>query len=297
MLFEDLQALAAVIECASLTKAAQRLSLSQSAVSRRIQSLEESLGTELLDRGSRPPVPTAMGLRIYEGATRLLRDAEQLRLIPQEAAAPRGKFRVGFIQVVADAAVLEAVISIKRTFPELDMQVVTNWSSILQQLLAQGELDAATLLLPAPSHLPQGMDGERVTTLEMLVVQSKRYPVVASSTDIHSLAAQEWILNPLGCAYRAALEAAMGGCGRTLKLGVDTHGAAIQMRMIAAGLGLGLQPRRLLQESPLRDELSVVEVSDFALQMDIWMAHPMQPGNLKRANELLAQHVVKGFRG
>jgi len=296
MLLEDLRALAAVVDCASLTKAAEKMRLTQSAVSRRIQNLEESLGVILLDRTSRPPTPTPMGFRIYEGALGLLRDAEQLRRIPQEAATPHGKFRVGFTQVVADVVVLEAVTTIKNSFPVLEMQVVTNWSSQLQQLLVDGELDAATLLLTPPSQLPPGLDGMRAATLDILVVQSRRHPVVDHSADIQILSCNEWILNPKGCGYRAALESAMGGRGKKLKLGVDTHGAAIQMRMIAAGLGLGLIPKRLLEESALKDELSVVNVPDFALQMDIWVAHPMHPGNLRQANVLLTQQVVDGFR-
>lgn len=296
MLLEDLKALAAVVECASLTKAAERLHLTQSAVSRRIQNLEESLGAALLDRTSRPPVPTPMGSRIYEGALGLLRDAEQLRRIPQEAASPRGRYRVGITQIVADVVVLDAVTLIRKTFPELEMRVVTHWSSELQRLLIQGDLDAATLLLAAPSHLPQGMEGERITTLDMQVVQSKRRPMVASLTDMKGLSDAEWILNPLGCGYRAALESAMGMRGQALKIGVDTHGAGMQMRMVAAGLGLGLLPGRLLRESPLQEELSIVQVSDFSLRMDIWVAHPLRPGNLKRVNELLKQQMVEGFQ-
>lgn len=297
MLFEDLKALAAVIECASLTKAADRLCLTQSAVSRRIQHLEETLGATLFDRTSRPPVPTAMGHRIYKGAVELLRDAAELLRIPQEAAAPSGKFRVGFTQFVADVVVLDSVTSIKKAFPALEMKVVTHWSSELEQRLTQGELDAATLALPAPSAPPLGLGGALITTMDILVVQSKKHPVVAQSTRINTLACNEWILNPKGCGYRAALETAMGSQGQELRLGVDTHGAAIQMRMIAAGLGLGLIPKRLLEESPLRDELTVVDVADFSLQMDIWVAYALQPGNLRRANELFVEHVTRGFSG
>jgi DNA-binding transcriptional LysR family regulator len=89
----------------------------------------------------------------------------------------------------------------------------------------------------------------------------------------------------------------MGGRGHTLRLGIDTHGAAIQMRMIAAGLGLGLLPRRLLHENPLQDELAIVDVSDFSLAMDIWVTHSLRPGNLRQANELLIQRVFAGFQG
>jgi DNA-binding transcriptional LysR family regulator len=58
-MIDNLKALAAVIDNKSLTKAASRLSLTQSAISRRIQQLEEALGGTLLDRTQRPPSPAA----------------------------------------------------------------------------------------------------------------------------------------------------------------------------------------------------------------------------------------------
>jgi len=295
MLLEDLQAFAAVIECASLTKAAVRLRLTQSAVSRRIQNLEQSLGILLFVRTQRPPVPTLMALRIYEEAVQLLGGAERLRRIPQETATPTGRFRVGFTQMVADIVVVNTVMSIKLAFPALTMQVTTQWSSELEKLLIAGEIDIATLLLAPSSQLPPGFVGEHVETLDILVVQSKRCPAVGP-TSIEELSHHGWILNPKGCGYRAALESAMGGQGTTLKLAVDTHDATIQMRMVAAGLGLGLLPRRLLESSSLRSQLSIVEVSDFSLQMNIWVVSPLHPGNLKQANELLKLDIAEGFR-
>lgn len=295
MLFEDLKAFVAVIECASVTKAAEVLCITQSAVSRRIQHLEESLNASLFDRTSRPPVATAMGHRIYASAVGLLRDAQYLLSIPQEDALPSGRFRVGFTQIVADAVAFDVVTRIREKFPALEMQLITDWSSELEQLIVRGALDAATLMLPGPSLLPDGLKGQRATTLEILVVQSKDKPVVDSPTDIKSLSGNEWILNPKGCGYRAALEAAMGGQGQKLKLGVDTHGAAMQMRMVAAGLGLGLIPEQLLQNSALVDQLSVVHINDFSLKMDVWIVQSDQPGNLRQAYELLTDSVLDGL--
>ncbi|KPG95457.1 LysR family transcriptional regulator [Pseudomonas sp. RIT-PI-q] len=296
MLFEDLKAFVAVIECASLTKAAEVLCITQSAVSRRIQHLEESLNVSLFDRTSRPPVPTAMGHRIYASAVGLLRDAHYLLSIPQEDALPSGRFRVGFTQMVADAVAFDVVTRMREKFPDLEMQLITDWSSELEHLILHGALDAATLMLPAPSNLPDGLKGQRVTTLEILVVQSKEKPVVGSHSDIKSLSGKEWILNPKGCGYRAALEAAMGGQGQKLKLGVDTHSAAMQMRMVVAGLGLGLIPVQLLQSSPSADQLSIVEINDFSLKMDIWIVQSTQPGNLRQAYDLLIDRVLDGLR-
>ncbi|MGY2397917.1 LysR family transcriptional regulator [Pseudomonas sp. SDO5271_S396] len=295
MLFQDLKAFVTVVESTSLTRAAQTLCLTQSAVSRRIQHLEETLGEALFDRSTRPPLPNAMGWRIYEKAVDLLRDADHLLSIPQENALPSGRYRVGLTQIVADAVVLEVVTRIRTELPGLEMQIVTDWSSTLEQQMLAGELDAATLMLPAANRPPAGLDSHLLTTLDILVVQSKHHPLVRAASDIHQLASLEWVLNPKGCGYRAALEAAMGSRGQRLKLAVDTHGAGVQMRMVAAGLGLGLIPRTLLPGTAYADELSIVELSDFQLTLGVWMTQSPHPGNLRRANQWLAETIAQGL--
>jgi DNA-binding transcriptional LysR family regulator len=295
MLFEDLKAFVAVIDYNSLTRAAEALCLTQSAISRRIQHLEEVLDANLFDRTSRPPKATALAHRIYQHAVVLLRDAEHLLEVPREGAAPSGPFRLGFTQVVADVVLFDVVMKMKAEFPELEVQLHTDWSSSLQQQIQQGNLDAATLMLTSPSRLPENLAGRFITTLEVLVVQSKRKPLIGSHADIDALASQPWILNPEGCGYRAALERAIGDSGKIIRLSVDTHGTEMQLRMVAAGLGLGLIPRNVLSNSNSLADLTVVEVKNFALSIDIWLVHPAQQGNLKRATEILGQTVTDGF--
>jgi len=296
MLFQDLKAFVTVIECASLTKAAHTLCLTQSAVSRRIQHLEETLGATLLDRTTRPPSPTAMGYRVYEKAVQLLRDANYLINIPQENATPSGRYRLGLTQIIADAVMFDTVTRLRAQFSDLQIQLVTQWSSELEQLVSRGELDAASLMIPAPSNPAPHLDNRLITTFKVLVVQSTHTPLAGSMSDIKSLSSHDWILNPEGCGYREALQAAMGSQGQTLKVSVDTQGAVNQMRMVAAGMGLGLIPQQLLNASPLAQELSVITVDDFELSMDVWMVYSPQPGNLRAANELLTQSIAESLR-
>lgn len=295
MLLEDLKTFVAVLDHNSLTRAAEALSLTQSAISRRIQHLEMVLGAELLDRNSKPPKATALAHRIYEHAVPLIRSANQLLEIPREDAVPSGTFRLGLTQVVAEIVLFDTVMRMKAEFPALEVQSHTEWSAGLLQQVSLGKLDAATLLLPSPSTLPENVAGRFIATLEVLVVQSKRRPLVERHSGIKALAEQEWILNPLGCGYRAALERAMQGAGRNLRLSVDTHGTEMQLRLIAAGLGLGLVPRNIFLQSASYSELSVIEVNDFSLSLDIWLVHPMQLGNLKRAAGVLGDAVTAGF--
>src|ERR671924_215090 len=70
----QLAAFCAVVERKSFSQAAERLGVTQPAVSMQIRSLEERVGLQLLDRSGRRVEPTEAGLRLYRGAQQLLVD-------------------------------------------------------------------------------------------------------------------------------------------------------------------------------------------------------------------------------
>src|SRR3989440_9757621 len=74
----QLAAFCAVVERKSFSQAAERLGVTQPAVSLQIRSLEQRLGRQLLDRSGRRVEPTEAGLRLYASAQRLLALEESL---------------------------------------------------------------------------------------------------------------------------------------------------------------------------------------------------------------------------
>src|SRR5947207_12703497 len=74
----QLAAFCAVVERKSFSQAAERLGVTQPAVSLQIRSLEQRLGTRLLDRSGRRVEPTEAGQRLYASAQKLLALEEQL---------------------------------------------------------------------------------------------------------------------------------------------------------------------------------------------------------------------------
>lgn len=292
-MLDELKAFIAVVDTSSLTKAADRLSLTQSAVSRRVQQLEDMLGTALLDRSTRPPTATAVGRRIHQSGGAILLDIDRLKRIARDGEAPSGTFRIGLPQVIADVALFEIAMRLRTSFPALDLRCRTDWSTTLQKSVAQGELDAAVLMLPAGSAPPAGMAARPIATFDVLIVQSKDAPVVPDRSSIDQLADSEWILNPQGCGYRAALQRAMEGAGKPLRLGVDVHGTETQLRLVAAGMGLGLAPRSLLAASSHLQELSIVAVADFSLTLDLWLVHAQALGNLGQALDVFHRALVE----
>ena len=87
----QLAAFCAVVERKSFSQAAERLGVTQPAVTLQVRALEKRLGTQLLDRSGRRVEPTEAGRRLYRGAQRMLALEEQLL---EEVAAPaRARWR------------------------------------------------------------------------------------------------------------------------------------------------------------------------------------------------------------
>jgi DNA-binding transcriptional LysR family regulator len=82
----SLEAFVAIVDAGSITRAAERLGLTQPAVSIALRELESGLGSTLLDRDVRPVRPTRAGVVLYRRATRLLADVEGLRTAVQTAS-------------------------------------------------------------------------------------------------------------------------------------------------------------------------------------------------------------------
>jgi DNA-binding transcriptional LysR family regulator len=167
----------------------------------------------------------------------------------------------------------------------------TDWSAGLCQQVAEGGLDAALVLLPASSQPPAPLTGRFIGSLQTVIVQEGRRPRFRRPVRLVHLVKEGWVLNPLGCGYRAALEAAMGEREGALHVAIDTYGTDVQLRMVASGRGLGLVPRAALGATALRDEVAIVEVTDFSLSVEVWLLHRRQPGNLRKALETVVSTV------
>src|SRR5438067_9553664 len=94
---KQLSAFCAVVEKRSFSLAAERLGVTQPAVSLQIRALEKRLGQQLLDRSGRRVEPTEAGLRLYRGAQRLLALEEQLleEVADTDDGHLRGRLEIG----------------------------------------------------------------------------------------------------------------------------------------------------------------------------------------------------------
>jgi LysR family transcriptional regulator, transcriptional activator of the cysJI operon len=105
----QLAAFCAVVERKSFSQAAERLSVTQPAVSLQVRSLEKRLGRKLLDRSGRRVEPTEAGLALYRGAQRML--ALEGQLIDELEAGEQGELR-GALEVGASTGPGSTVVPV-----------------------------------------------------------------------------------------------------------------------------------------------------------------------------------------
>ncbi|WP_330184240.1 LysR family transcriptional regulator [Nocardia sp. NBC_01503] len=151
----------AVAEEGHVTRAAQRLYLSQPALTKQIKQLENQLGVQLFTRSRTGMTLTEPGRVFAEHAPVLLAGWDRMLRDTKSGASRAGKvLRIGFIASAANEFTPEIVSAFRRAHPgwRIDMRQ-TGWTDPSAGL-ADGDVDAALVRLPFPGH-----DGYRVQEL------------------------------------------------------------------------------------------------------------------------------------
>jgi DNA-binding transcriptional LysR family regulator len=288
----DLGAFVSVVDHGSIVAAAARLHLTQSAVTRRIQSLEDALGTPLLNRQTRPVQPTRAGQETYEFAKPVLSSVNDLKSGIMNGGELSGNFRFGMPRGLGDLALGLPISDLRATFPKVQIQAFMQWSEVLLERLTNGTLDAAVILLPEGSSPPASFVSECVGTEPIAVFAAKTARLSQPAT-LEELSSYSWVMNPHGCAGRRLLETVFRQRGLPFVSTVEAEGYELQFSLISEGVGLGFARPQLFYASPLRKQLKLVRVKDFSPVQNVWLLHSKHIGRLAPAVRCIRDAVIQ----
>ena len=141
--FQDMESFVMLCRLHSFTRAAQNLFISQSALSRRIRSLEEQLGVELVKRGGTSLETTRAGQWFYQACLRMLKEKEELcGSMHRFHAGEEGKLRLSYEpEAIIWPRVLEAIIHLKNAHPHIQVELRKNDSPDLVNALLANQMD------------------------------------------------------------------------------------------------------------------------------------------------------------
>lgn len=137
----------AVAEESNFTRAAQRLGIGQPPLSQQIRDLENEIGAQLFHRVPHGAELTEAGRAFYEIAAGIVTDAERAKGAAQRAARGEiGRLRVGFTGSSAFSPWVPGLIrEYRRTYPEIDVDLVEFNSQKLMARMKRDELDIAVI--------------------------------------------------------------------------------------------------------------------------------------------------------
>ncbi|MDX8480702.1 LysR family transcriptional regulator [Mesorhizobium sp. VK24D] len=141
---DSLRALVAIEKHGGVTRAAEALGLSQSAVSHKIKRLEESLDCEILSRKANAPMFTAAGQDLLGYARRILGIHDEA-ILSLSKSTLQGKIALGMTEDTTLTDLSRILGRFRRVYPEVTVRTQVRMSLALQELLAQGALDAAII--------------------------------------------------------------------------------------------------------------------------------------------------------
>jgi len=293
-MLDEMRTFVVLAESGSLQRAAERLFLTPSAVTRQIQRLEAALKTSLLDRRVKPGRITREGRAVLDAGRHMLRIMDDLKATGAKDAEPSGPFRVGLSHALAQPSLVASIQRLTSRFTRLQPVLSTNLRQQLMEQVRTGELDVALAFLSTDDTAPDDV-ASTVLAAERLVLVRARGPQPrarrsSNSTD-RDLDAR-WVLNPPGCFIRQALEARLRELGSPFEVAAAINNIDMQLSLVASGIGLGLIPARFLASHPKRRRLERITRSGINIGASIVFIQAAHLGRL----ELAATFLQKEFR-
>lgn len=253
-----LRAVDAVEAHRSLLKASAVLGVTQPALTKGLQELEDLVQARLFERHSRGVRPTEAGLAFVRAARRVLAELRRLDDELDALAGPGGgTVALGALPATASGVLPGALVRLKAVHPDIKVRLQQGRTEDLLPLLASGELDLVVGRLYAPA-VPDGFAREALWTEPISIVARAGHPVLGGPVTVEALRGYDLVLPTVTQRVGQEIEhlLALLGLAPTASLRSSSYGFIREM-LHASDL-ISVMPRLMMVGDLLRGSLKVV---------------------------------------
>jgi DNA-binding transcriptional LysR family regulator len=270
----QLAAFCAVVERRSFSQAADRLGVTQPAVSLQVRALEKRLGTQLLDRSGRRVEPTEAGWRLYRGAQRML--ALEGQLVAEVAATGEGALAG---DLVLGASTGPAAVAIPVTLAEFQRQnpdvrvflTVSDTHSVVERVAAR-ELE---LGIVGAARRHRGVRFEPFFSDQVILACPPSHAFAGRTITLDELREDTLILMQDGAGVRQIVEDALRRQGvrlRDLDVRLELGLQESVRRAVEAGYGVTFISRTAVEADLAAGRLAEARVAGLDVTREISLA-------------------------
>lgn len=234
-----LAAFVAAAEEGHFTRAAQRLGVPQSSLSRRIKAMEHLLGVALFQPVGRGVALTPQGRDLYEhtrGLVSTLDDA--VRRVRADADPETGLVRFGFPLTLGPVSIPSLLAQFHTRAPRIRLHLVQAHGEALAEQVRDGRLDLA-VMIPPPGDLPTVDLGRQ--RIDLHVAKTHRL-AGRMRVDLAELADEAFIANPPSYQLRTLLDTWCAAAGFTPRVVFEITEFETLRALVALGQGVALLP-------------------------------------------------------
>jgi DNA-binding transcriptional LysR family regulator len=284
---EELRAFCAAVDLGGIGRAAQRLHLSQPAVSRRLKSLEQVVGTPLLERSARGVSMTAAGERLYTHARRIAAEMDQLTGLLEQIRGSSETVHLAISHTAAEFLMPRALVLMRRQ-TSAPVEVIVANSRVVKQMIAAGKADVGVSACTHDERVADAtceplMDDEIVIAVPLGHPWARRSSITPNELFTTPIVLRDPDANTRQVIDETLTRAGLGALRAACEVG-STQAAKDE----AHELGLPTTMSRLALAPP--DRLEIVRVDGLCFQRRFCILH--QPGSPSAPST----HLIEAFR-
>jgi DNA-binding transcriptional LysR family regulator len=270
----QLAAFCAVVERRSFSQAADRLGVTQPAVSLQVRALEKRLGTQLLDRSGRRVEPTEAGWHLYRGAQRML--ALEGQLVAEVAASGEGALSgdlvLGASTGPAAVAIPVALAEFQRQNPEVRVFLTVSDTHSVVERVAARELE---LGIVGAARRHRGVRFEPFFSDQVILACPPSHVFADRTITLDELREDTLILMQDGAGVRQVVEDALRRQGvrlRDLDVRLELGLQESVRRAVEAGYGVTFISRTAVEADLAAGRLAEARVAGLDVTREISLA-------------------------
>ena len=263
--FELYRTFCKVVECKNITKAADELCVSQSAVTQSMQKLESILGEKLFFRNKGGIELTDLGANLYEhinSSIKALENAEEI--FANYSSLNKGVLRVGGGNTLITSLLLNPICQFTQKYPNIKISIYNGFTDTLVEKVSNGEIDIVTVNLPYM--------GKTFSNIEIIPLKSSSYSLFASKKyfdehglkDIKEITNCKLILPNKASSRYKIFEEALKDKNIQFEASYEAASSLIMKKLVLNHLGIGFCETESLKD--IKEDIVILEEFKFEEQ-------------------------------
>jgi DNA-binding transcriptional LysR family regulator len=269
----NLETFSKAAELSSFTQAAKVLRLTQSAVSQRIQAIEQKLGTTLFQRQGGRVLLTDAGRKFYDYAQRILAlHEEALREVTGSEHAPGGELLLAASSIPGEHLLPTLLSGFGEKHPHIRVRATVSDSTGVMAQVERGEVSLGLVGRKADSsHIES-----RFLARDRMVLVVPRGHALAGrkKVSVKQLCGHALVLREAGSGLRHCFEKSLERAGRSLadlRVALELGSNEAIKEAVTRGLGVAVLSTYAVQKELKSGQLHAVEVSDLRCDRDMFI--------------------------